>query len=64
MYHSIGINLVSSVRQGENLLPLLFNLFLIDLENFMDVNRCSEIDLENVRDDLYVCMQTTPLFLV
>ena len=41
------------VRQGEILSPVLFALFLNDLENSMDVNRCSGIDLENVRDDLY-----------
>ena len=41
------------VRQGENLSPVLFALFLNDLENFMHSNDCSGIDLERGTDTLY-----------
>ena len=41
------------VWQGENLSPVLFTLFLNDLEDFMKVCSCSGISLEFVSDELY-----------
>ena len=41
------------VRQGENLSPVLFALFLNDLEDFMKARSCPGISLEFVSEDLY-----------
>ena len=41
------------MRLGESLSPVLFAIFLKDLENFMHSNDCSDIDLERVADNLY-----------
>ena len=38
------------VRQGENLSPVLFALFLNDLEFFLSTRNCSGIDLEFTSD--------------
>ena len=40
------------VRQGENLSPVLFALFLNDLESFLSENNCSGINLKMSDDDL------------
>ena len=45
------------VRQGENLSPVLFALFLNDLESFMHSNNCAGIDLEHVTDNLYMYLR-------
>ena len=39
------------VRQGKNLFPVLFCLFLNDLEDFLDTNNCFGIDLEIKHDN-------------
>ena len=41
------------VRQGENLSPVLFALFLNDLESFLSSHNCSGIDIEFASDDVY-----------
>ena len=41
------------VRQGENLSPVLFALFLNDLESFLSSHNCSGIDIELASDDVY-----------
>ena len=45
------------VRQGENLSPVLFALFLNDLESFMHSNNCSDVNLELDSDNLYIYLQ-------
>ena len=40
------------MRQGENLSPVLFCLFLNDLGYFLDTNNCFDIDLEIKHDDI------------
>ena len=45
------------VRQGENLSPVLFALFLNDLESFMHSNNCSDVNLELDSDKLYIYFQ-------
>ena len=34
------------VRQGENLSPLLFAIYMKDLENFLSTNGCSGINID------------------
>ena len=41
------------VRQGENLSPVLFALFLNDLESFLVSKKCPGIDVEFASDDVY-----------
>ena len=45
------------VRQGENLSPVLFALFLNDLEFFLSTRNCSGIDLEFTSDDVNMYIQ-------
>ena len=45
------------VRQGENLSPVLFALFLNDLEFFLTTRNCSGIDLEFTSDDVNMYIQ-------
>ena len=45
------------VRRGENLSPVLFALFLNDLESFMHSNSCSGINLEFVLDSFYTYLR-------
>lgn len=40
------------VRKGENLSPVLFALFLNDLENYLTDNNCTGINLEMPNDDI------------
>ena len=47
----------TGLRQGENLSPLLFSLFLNDLENFMTAHRCNGVDIKCTDDDLAVFTQ-------
>ena len=46
------------VRQGENLSPVLFDLYLNDLESFLNQNSCNGINLE-IPDEMLM----TQLFL-
>ena len=45
------------VRQGENLSPVLFALFLNDLEFFLTTRNCSGIDLQFTSDDVNMYIQ-------
>ena len=40
------------VRQGENLSPLLFSLFLNDLETWLQYNNCQGITVMNIQSDI------------
>ena len=50
------------MRQRENLSPVLFALFLNDLESFMLCNSCSGINLEFVSDSLYTNLRLVLLY--
>ena len=49
-------NCEKGVRQGENLSPLLFSLYLNDLENFLESKhgRAIEIAINNENAELYI----------
>ena len=42
------------VRQGENLSPLLFSMYLNDLENFILSGGVNTIDLEIISEEVHV----------
>ena len=45
-YKSSSFAIHQGVRQGENLSPLLFALYVNDLESYLKANGCNPIDLE------------------
>ena len=45
------------MRQGENLSPVLFALFLNDFESFMHSNDGPDVNLEFDSDNLYIYLQ-------
>ena len=45
------------VRQGENISPVLFSIFLNDLETFLASNNCTGIDMNFNYDDLTVFLK-------
>ena len=42
------------IRQGKNSLPLLFSLFLNDLDNFLSMNRCDGIGIQYSDYDIFL----------
>lgn len=49
------------VRQGENLSPLLFSLYLNDLENFIISGGVSSLDLEIISNEIHVYLKLLTL---
>ena len=47
------------VRQGEKLSPVVFALFINDLEDVMKAHSCSGISLKLVSEDLYFYLKHT-----
>ena len=45
------------VRQGENLSPVLFSLFLNDMENFLETHHCTGIDFDIENDQLLLYLK-------
>ena len=45
------------LRQGENLSPLLFSLFLNDLEMYLINNQCDGITIDYADDDIFVFLK-------
>ena len=49
------------VRQGENLSPILFSLFLNDLEEFLESRQCSGITFNILDDDASIFLKNLVL---
>ena len=45
------------LRQGENLSPALFSLFVNDLEQFLTANNCEGINIDYLSDDIYAYLK-------
>ena len=45
------------VRQGENVSPVLFALFLNDLESFLCSKSCNGVNFEFQYDDITLCLK-------
>lgn len=41
------------LRQGENLSPVLFSIFLNDLENYLQSNNTAGVEFEFLNEDIY-----------
>ncbi|MCW4343918.1 MAG: reverse transcriptase family protein [Candidatus Thiodiazotropha endolucinida] len=54
---SAFFQIFSGVRQGENLSPVLFAIFLNDLEEFLSHNQCTGVNLEQADGDVITYLQ-------
>ena len=52
----------TGVRQGENLSPLLFSIYLNDLREYLDANKVPGIPCETIDENVYVFIKIIVLF--